>query len=131
MATVISQFFLNMTSFFEENEAITSLRKWHLGPSFGILVRICHLFGIIVWRVHTLSCPALWDPTDYSPPGSSVHGIFQARNTRVSCHFLLQGIFLTPGSNSGLLCLLHWQMNCSPLSHLERPFGTIVLQFNL
>ena len=25
-----------------------------------------------------LSCPALCDPTDYSPPGSSVHGIFQA-----------------------------------------------------
>ena len=25
------------------------------------------------------SCPTLSDPTDYSPPGSSVHGIFQAR----------------------------------------------------
>ena len=25
------------------------------------------------------SCPALCDPMDYSPPGSSVHGIFQAR----------------------------------------------------
>ena len=25
------------------------------------------------------SCPTLCDPTDYSPPGSSVHGIFQAR----------------------------------------------------
>ena len=24
-------------------------------------------------------CPALYDPTDCSPPGSSVHGIFQAR----------------------------------------------------
>ena len=24
-------------------------------------------------------CPALCDPMDYSPPGSSVHGIFQAR----------------------------------------------------
>ena len=24
-------------------------------------------------------CPTLSDPTDYSPPGSSVHGIFQAR----------------------------------------------------
>ena len=27
----------------------------------------------------TQSCPTLSDPTDYSPPGSSVHGIFQAR----------------------------------------------------
>ena len=25
------------------------------------------------------SCPTLGDPTDYSPPGSSIHGIFQAR----------------------------------------------------
>ena len=25
------------------------------------------------------SCPTLRDPMDYSPPGSSVHGIFQAR----------------------------------------------------
>ena len=25
------------------------------------------------------SCPILSDPTDYSLPGSSVHGIFQAR----------------------------------------------------
>ena len=25
------------------------------------------------------SCLTLSDPTDYSPPGSSIHGIFQAR----------------------------------------------------
>ena len=25
------------------------------------------------------SCPSLWDPMDCSPPGSSVHGILQAR----------------------------------------------------
>ena len=27
----------------------------------------------------TQSCPTLSDPMDCSPPGSSVHGIFQAR----------------------------------------------------
>ena len=31
------------------------------------------------------------------------------KNTGVGYHFLLQGIFLTWGSNPGLLCLLHWQ----------------------
>ena len=36
------------------------------------------------------SCPTLWDPVDYSPPGSSIHGIFQARI--LCCHFLLQMI---------------------------------------
>ena len=27
----------------------------------------------------TESCPTLWDPMNWGPPGSSVHGIFQAR----------------------------------------------------
>ena len=30
-------------------------------------------------RKITKSCPTLCDPMDWSPPGSSVHGIFQAR----------------------------------------------------
>ena len=34
-------------------------------------------------------------------------------------HFLLQGFFLTQGSNSRLLCLLHWQANSLPLSHIN------------
>ena len=47
----------------------------------------------------TQSCPTLCNPMDCSPPGSSVHGDFPGKNTRVGCHFLLQGIFLTEGSN--------------------------------
>ena len=41
----------------------------------------------------TQSCPTLYDLRDYSPPGYSVHGIFQARYwTRVSC---IAGWFFT------------------------------------
>ena len=47
------------------------------------------------------SCPTLCDPKEYSPSGSSVHGT--GKNTGVSCHFLLQGIFLTQGSKLHLL----------------------------
>ena len=36
------------------------------------------------------SCPTLCDLMDCSPSGSSVHGIFQAKNTGVGCHFLLR-----------------------------------------
>ena len=36
------------------------------------------------------SCPTLCDLMDCSPPGSSVHGISQARILEVGCHFLLQ-----------------------------------------
>ena len=47
----------------------------------------------------SIACQAL-----LSIPGSSVHGIFQARILPgMGCHFLLQQIFLTQGLNSGLL----------------------------
>ena len=38
------------------------------------------------------------------------------KNTRVGCHFLLQGIIRTQGSNPGLL---HWRVN----SFLSEPPG--------
>ena len=60
------------------------------------------------------SCPTLCNPMGCSPPGSSVHGILQARmNTGVHCHTLLQ-IFPTQGSNLPLLHLLHWQAGSWP-----------------
>ena len=37
-----------------------------------------------------------------SPAGSSLHGHFPGKNTRVGCHAVLQGIFLTEGLNPGL-----------------------------
>ena len=46
----------------------------------------------------------------------------------MGCHTLLQGIFPTQGSNSHLLCLLQWQADSSPLSHLgslESPVGLV------
>ena len=66
---------------------------------------------------------------DCNPPGSSVHGIPQARNTGAGCHFLLQRIFLTQRSNSRLLYVLHRQEDSLPLV----PKGKIVwkLQFTL
>ena len=39
---------------------------------------------------------------DCSLPGSSIHGIFPGKSPGVGCHFLLQGIFPTQGSNLGL-----------------------------
>ena len=47
---------------------------------------------------------SLW-PIDCSPPGSSVHGISQARI--LGWYFLLQGVFHTQGSNQCVLHLLH------------------------
>ena len=51
----------------------------------------------------SLSRVRLCDPKDCSPPGFSVHGDSPGKNTGVSSHALLQGIFPTQGSNPGLL----------------------------
>ena len=50
----------------------------------------------------TQSSLTFCDPTDYSPPGSSVLGDSPGKNTGVGCHALLQGIFPTQKSNPGL-----------------------------
>ena len=47
---------------------------------------------------------------DYNPPGSSVHGILQARITEWVVMPSSRGVFLTQGSKPCLLCLPHWQM---------------------
>ena len=49
------------------------------------------------------SCPTLFDPMDCSPPGSSVHGVLQARILEWVAIPYAGGILLTQGSNLGLL----------------------------
>ena len=63
----------------------------------------------------------LGDPRDCSPPGSSVLGDSPGKNTGVGCHALLQGIFLTQGSNTCLLGLMHWQTGSLPLAPPGKP----------
>ena len=63
------------------------------------------------------SCQALRDTMDCSLPGTSVHGILQARILDCYCA-LLQGIFLTQRLNPHLLHLLPWQAGSLPLAPL-------------
>ena len=58
---------------------------------------------------------------------SHVHGVL-GKNTRVLCHFLLQGIFPEEGLN---LHLLHWQVDFLPLSHQESPRACILIQWSV
>ena len=55
------------------------------------------------------ACSTLCDPMDCSRPGSSVHGIFQARILKGIVISYSQGSFPTQGSNPCLLHLLNWQ----------------------
>ena len=51
---------------------------------------------------------------------------YPGKNNGPSCHFLLQGIFPTQGSNLCLLRLLHWQADSLPLSHLLHGLLTLL-----
>ena len=63
----------------------------------------------------TQLCPTLCNPKDCSLPGSSVHGILQARILeQVASHSPFQGIFPTQG-------LLHCRWSLYRLSHQESP----------
>ena len=74
------------------------------------------LFGMCVCSVVSDSA----FPLTVAPPGSSVHGIFPGKITRAGCHFLLQLIVFTQGSNSHLLHLL--QADFLSLQHLGSTF---------
>ena len=67
-------------------------------------------------------CPTLCDPMDWSLPGSSVHGVVEAKYWSRYCYALLQGTFLTWGSNLCLLHLLHCRWIPYPLTHLGSPY---------
>ena len=82
-----------------------------------IIIMLCELQNIEKTK-YVLSCSVVSD-------SSQPHGLYPARllcpwdfpgkNTGVGSDFLLQGIFLTQGSNPRLL---HEQENSLPLSHL-------------
>ena len=67
-------------------------------------------------QLHLILC----DPTDSSPPDSSVHGDSPGKNSGVCCHALLQGIFSTKGLNPGFL-------NCRMIIYLLCHQGNIYI----
>ena len=95
----------------------------------------CMNYNVCCWCCCsvTQSCLTLCDPVDCSPPGSSVHGILQARIlewvTMPSSRILedlswrmlekrsrkILQIFPIQGLNVRLLCVLHWQAGSLPL----------------
>ena len=79
------------------------------------------LSGILTLNIKcvlTQSCPSLCGPMDCSPPGFSALGISQEEYWNMGSCVLLQGIFLTQGSNPGLL---RWQACSLPLVQPGKP----------
>ena len=60
------------------------------------------------------SCLTLCNPLDHSLPGSSVHGILQARILEWVALSFPRGIFPTQRLNLRPLCLLRWQVGSLP-----------------
>ena len=81
----------------------------YLLESRHLVVRACSVMSNSLWP-HGLQPTRILCPWD--SPG---------KNAGEGCHFLLQGIFPTQGSNPHLLRLLHWQADSLPLSHLGSP----------
>ena len=82
------------------------------------------LINPLIQCVHAKSlqlCLILCDPIDCSPPGSSVHGIFQARILEWVAIAFSGGTFSTKVLNLHLLCLLHWQAGSLPLVPPGKP----------
>ena len=89
---------------------ILYLLHWQAGFFFFFLP----LVPIWKWSEVAQSFPALCDPMDCSLPGSSIHGIFQAKVLEWVAISFSRGIFLTQELNLGLL---HCRQVLYHLSH--------------
>ena len=83
--------------------SLVRVNQW-LG--FGAFLRVCVLTAQL--------CPTLHNSMNCSPPGSSVHGILQARMLEWVAISFSRGIFLSQGLNPHLLGLLCWQAESVP-----------------
>ena len=72
------------------------------------------------------SCPTLCEPMDCSPPGSSVHGILQARILEYTAVLFSRETFPTQGSNPDLV---HCRRILYQLSHQESVYICICAFF--
>ena len=79
----------------------------------------------VKWSEVAQSCPTLWHPMDCSLPGSSVHGIFQARILEWVAMPSSRGIFQSQRSSPSLpLCR-------RILSHLNHQESPLIASYNL
>ena len=95
----------------------------YISFSFSVYLKL-FIVKCLGWGMNSVktskSCPCSVGSDSLQPHGLQPTRFlcpcnFSGKNTGVGCHFLLQGIFPTQGSNPHLL---HWQVGSLPLSHL-------------
>ena len=75
MFSFVNEFVYDFNYFFVRILFIVCIKRWGLRN----LTSLTQFYLASRWCMHVKSLQALWDPMDYSLPGSSVHGILQAR----------------------------------------------------
>ena len=76
-----------------------------LQPGSFHLANSCVGVGSVCVRSVVQSCPSLLDPMNCSPPGSSVHEIFQARILEWVAIFFSRGFSQPRDQNCGSCCI--------------------------
>ena len=115
----------------------TSHKCWRRCGEKGTLLPYLWEYKLVqlLWRtvekkkLVAQSCPTLCDPIDCSPPslpGSSIHGIFQARILKW-LPFPSPVDLPNPGIKPHLLCLLHWHAGSLTLAPPGKPSICIIL----
>ena len=98
-----------------------------VGGYLGALTHSQSLTSLLLSKSFVLSLSLspvrLCDPMDYSPPGSSVHGISQASILEWVAVSSSRGSSRTRDGNF----LLHWQADSFPLSHQGSPSKSLGL----
>ena len=111
----------SLSTFFPSWGIITDLKKFFFA---ALIDNKCaarhHIFNMktCVSVLSHQSCLTLCDPRDCSPPGSSVHGILQAR--------ILEWVAISSFRGSSwprdqTTCLMHWQAGSLPLAPPRKP----------
>ena len=104
---------------------VTSL--WASSMHFGVFTKFSHCsFNICCVCSWSVVCDS-WQPHGLQPAKLLSPWDFPGKNTGVGCHFLLQGIFSTQGSNSGLP---HWQKDSLSLVPPEATTQFSTVQFS-
>jgi len=93
--------------------------------SFFEHINICLYIHCCCCCLVSQSCPTLWDSIDCCPPGSSVHGIFQARILEWVAISFARGSS-QPRDPIHVSCISrHWQADSLPMSHHGSPYTCI------
>ena len=94
---------------------------WMEGKA-GRLLSESTLRSVVCVMCYVLSCVQLFaTPGTIQPARLLCPWNFPGKNIAEGCHFLLQGIFLTQGSNLHLFHLLRWQVDSLLLYYLASP----------